>query len=80
MSFKGICIHHKASGRYATGHKRCKVYDLFIKWNGLFCPCCGYKLRTRATILKLKAKLREEGAIEEAKKIRILYICLKKKT
>jgi len=29
--------------------------------------------RTRPIILKLKAKLREERAIEEAKKIRILY-------
>jgi hypothetical protein len=70
---KGICVRYKASARYANGHKRCKVCDLFIKWDGLFCPCCGYKLRTRPIILKLKAKLREERAIEEAKKIRILY-------
>jgi hypothetical protein len=43
MPCKGICIRHKASGRYATGSKRCQQCNLFIKWDGLWCPCCGYK-------------------------------------
>jgi hypothetical protein len=43
-----------------------------MKWDGLFCPCCGYMLRTSPRKSKFKAKLREERAIEEAKKIRIL--------
>jgi hypothetical protein len=60
MPCKGICIRHKASGRYATGNKRCQQCDLFIKWDGLWCPCCGYKLRTGPRHCKLKAKLRKE--------------------
>jgi predicted amidophosphoribosyltransferase len=73
MTCKGICIRHKASGRYATGHKRCQQCDLFIEWDGLWCPCCGYKLRTRPRKFKLKSKLREQEVIEEAKKIKIVY-------
>ena len=58
MTCKGICISHKASGRYATGNKRCQVCVLFIKWDGLFCPCCGYRLRIGPRNMKFKAKLR----------------------
>lgn len=35
------------SGRYASGQKRCKVCEIFIKWDSFWCPCCGYKLRTQ---------------------------------
>jgi predicted amidophosphoribosyltransferase len=74
MPRKGICIRHKVLNRYLTSHKRCKKCDLFIKWDGLWCPCCGYKLRTRRRNSKFKAKLREqERAIEEAKKITIFF-------
>jgi hypothetical protein len=47
MACRGVCIHYKTSGRYATGHKRCGHCNLFIKWDGFWCPCCGYKLRSR---------------------------------
>jgi hypothetical protein len=70
MTCKGICVHYKAaSNHYANGQKRCLVCDLFIKWNGLFCPCCGYRLRIRPRKFKLKPKLTEQQVIEEAKKI-----------
>jgi hypothetical protein len=68
MPCKGICIHHKASGRYITGHKRCKNCDVFIKWEGLCCPCCGHKLRTGPRPFRLKEKLREQKRIEQVKK------------
>ena len=63
MSCKGICIRHKASGpissgRYATGQKRCQTCDLFMHWDGIFCPCCGCRLRVRPRLYKHKAKLR----------------------
>ena len=53
-------LRHKAqkpigSGRYATGQKRCQICELFIRWNEPWCPCCGYKLRTRPRNLRLKA-------------------------
>ena len=63
MTCKGICVRHKAqkpvgSGRYASGQKRCQICEIFIKWDGLWCPCCGYRLRTRPRNLSYKAKLR----------------------
>ena len=63
MTCKGICVRHKAqkhvgSGRYASGQKRCQICEIFIKWDGLWCPCCGYRLRTKPRNLKYKAKLR----------------------
>jgi len=32
---------------------------IFIKWEGLWCPCCGYRLRTKPRKLEYKIKLRE---------------------
>ena len=67
MNCKGICIHYKAAlNHYVNGYKRCRVCDLFVNWYGVFCPCCGCKLRTKPLNPKLKTKLREqERAIEE---------------
>ena len=72
MTCKGICIRHKAQkpvhlGRYAMGQKRCQICELFIKWDGLWCPCCGYRLRTKPRNLKYKAKLKARKEIEKAK-------------
>jgi uncharacterized Zn finger protein (UPF0148 family) len=67
MTCKGICIRHKALSRYATGHKRCQICELFIKWDGIFCPCCGYRLRLRPRNMKFKSKLIEQKEIQEAK-------------
>jgi hypothetical protein len=52
MTCKGICLRHRApkpiqSGRYASGQKRCQGCEIFIKWDALWCPCCGFRLRTR---------------------------------
>ncbi len=78
MTCKGICIRYKAqkpvgTGRYASGQRRCQICEIFIKWEGLWCPCCGYRLRTKPRNLKYKAKLRarvEADSIEaEAKTI-----------
>jgi hypothetical protein len=51
---------HKASGRYANGHKRCQICDLFIKWYGVFCPCCGSRLRMGPRNIKDKAKIKNK--------------------
>ena len=58
MTCKGICMRHKTSCRYVTGNKRCQVCEIFIKWDALFCPCCGYRLRNGPRSMKFKAKLR----------------------
>ena len=72
MVCKGICIGHKALkpvgvGRYSMGQKRCQVCETFLKWDGLICPCCGYKLRTGPRNLKLKTELRTRKEIEKGK-------------
>ena len=72
MPCKGICIRHKVSGRYVNGHKRCQHCNLFIKWEELLCPCCGYKLRIGPRHSKFKAKLTEQKMIQESQK-GILY-------
>jgi hypothetical protein len=53
------------TGRYSIGQKRCQVCELFIKWDGFWCPCCGYRLRTRPRNLKFKAKMNARKKIEE---------------
>ncbi len=63
MTCKGICVRYKAqkpvgTGRYASGQRRCQICEIFIKWEGLWCPCCGQRLRTTPRNLKSKAKLR----------------------
>ena len=53
MTCKGRCRPYRApkpannSGRYASGQKRCQICDLFMLYGGLWCPCCGYRLRTK---------------------------------
>ena len=53
MTCKGICERHKAlrpadgSGRYSARQKRCVICEIFIKWDGVWCPCCGSKLRSK---------------------------------
>jgi hypothetical protein len=74
MVCKGICIRHKAhkpvdDGRYATGQKRCQVCEIFINWNGLWCPCCGYRLRTKPRNIKYKAKLHENRKVAEIQEL-----------
>jgi hypothetical protein len=64
MACKGICIRHRAQrpanyfGRYATGQKRCQICAIFMRWDGLWCPCCGCRVRTRSHNSKLKQKLK----------------------
>ena len=70
MTCKGICPRYKAkkpvgTGRYAVGQKRCQICELYMYWDGnqkdpkgLWCPCCGYRLRTKPRNLKYKELLR----------------------
>jgi hypothetical protein len=72
MVCKGICARHKALkplgiGRYSIGQKRCQICETFLKWDGLTCPCCGYKLRTGPRNTKFKNELRTRKEIEKGK-------------
>ena len=63
MVCKGICSRHKAirplnGQRYLIGQKRCQVCQIFTDREGIFCPCCGYKLRATPRNRKLKQTFR----------------------
>ena len=67
-SCRGICPRYKAKrseriGYYRMGFKRCNICELFMKWDGTFCPCCGYQLRMKPRDRMLKDKLREVSPI-----------------
>jgi hypothetical protein len=38
------------------------------EWDGIFCPCCGNKLRTRPRNMKYKTKL-DSGILISSKKV-----------
>jgi predicted amidophosphoribosyltransferase len=63
MACKGICIRHKAvkpvdTGRYSSGQKRCQKCETYINWDGIWCPCCGNRLRSNPRNVKYKIRLR----------------------
>jgi hypothetical protein len=71
MVCKGICIRHKAvkpsgEGRYNTGQKRCQICEIYLNWDGFWCPCCGYRMRTRPRNAKYKAILRQSKKDKES--------------
>lgn len=68
MTCKGICNRIKAKkpdsgSRYAVGQKRCQLCEVFFLVDGLFCPCCGVRLRTKPRNKKYKEKLREKNNV-----------------
>ena len=55
----GICLQYRAQRpmdgkRYTSGQKRCKSCSIFIHWDGIYCPCCNYKLRKMPTHTKYR--------------------------
>ncbi len=63
MHCHGHCTQFKAKsnshegGRYEQGQKRCPQCELFINWDGLWCPCCGRLLRTKPRATKLTRRI-----------------------
>ena len=56
MSCKGTCVskygaQHRTGGRgiFENGLVYCSTCRVGIKWDGIRCPCCSYKLRRRGT-------------------------------
>ena len=61
LSCKGICHRYKTNkvngtGRYCIGQKRCNSCGMFMMWDGVFCPCCGGRLRFKPRNGKHKQK------------------------
>ena len=50
QSCKNICKRYKKGmtpaigSMYLAGFARCNICQVFIKWEGLWCPCCGVHL------------------------------------
>jgi len=66
---KDICIKYKATKtkngpRYAAGQKRCHTCDIFLLWEGVRCPCCGFKLRVKPRSPKYRKNYRVENNIQ----------------
>lgn len=57
MVCKGICTQYKTTARYEENHKRCRMCDIFIHWEGARCPCCSFALRTRARNARKAARI-----------------------
>lgn len=59
-----ICLRYKVirpfghGGHYGAGHKRCQICSIFMKYDGVTCPCCHYQLRTNPRSKKYKEQLR----------------------
>jgi len=62
---KGVCIQYKASKRqggyrYENGQKMCSICGIFIKWEGIRCPCCSAKLRNKPKSTKNRKEFQEK--------------------
>jgi len=53
MACNGICHRYQVTkgnrndSWYKQGAKRCTACNIYIKWEGMWCPCCGYMLRNK---------------------------------
>ena len=62
---KNICKNYKAKGkapsegRYRNGQKRCQFCEIYLIWDGLYCPCCGSRVRNTPRNRKYKQQYRE---------------------
>lgn len=45
---KGVCTKYHTTGRYNKPENAfCACCSIFIKWEGIHCPCCMARLRRR---------------------------------
>lgn len=57
----GICKRYKSKGGYLKGNKKCRMCKIFIKYDkGYFCPCCGFRLKSKPRGSKSRKKLAEK--------------------
>ena len=62
MTCNDICHRYKTSkpvrgSSYSEGKKRCSHCDIFMEWDGVFCPCCRFQLRSSPRIRKYKERI-----------------------
>ena len=69
MVCKGTCEKYKVVrpcytlgskvGHYIVGNKRCSVCDIFLRWDGIKCPCCHTLLRVSSRNPRHKSNCRK---------------------
>lgn len=47
-------IKNGGKSRYKNGQSYCKHCTIYIKWEGIFCPCCGGRLKKSSSRIKNK--------------------------
>ena len=47
--------HH--GKRYELGQKRCQFCNQWMRYEGIWCPCCNNQLRTRPRCKKYEAEV-----------------------
>ena len=59
MVCKGVCGAYKGV-KSDINSKRCTTCALYVKWDGVYCPCCNFMLRvkTRSAIQSRYERLR----------------------
>ncbi len=40
--------------RYGQGQKRCQMCEIWLDYEGVRCPCCHYRLRTKSRLTRCK--------------------------
>ncbi len=71
LECRGLCLTKYKFDRqggnsqlYLQGAKRCQSCNgRYIKWEGIFCPCCNCRLRLKPRKSKLKEKVLIEQCI-----------------
>lgn len=71
MVCKGICEKYKIpkppannNGSYEMGNRRCTTCELYIKWDGIYCPCCKAQLRNKPHNSRSRKKLQEIAIVK----------------
>lgn len=57
----GGSLGNRGRSSYREGYKYCQACTTFIRWDGLFCPCCSMRLRRRAKHTKYRGELLATG-------------------
>ena len=62
MTCDEICKRYKAirgtrDSHYELGYKYCEGCEILIEWDGLWCPCCGFRIRSKRKTSKNRVKM-----------------------
>jgi|TARA_R110000787_G_scaffold70884_3_gene157748 hypothetical protein len=50
----------KVRGAASQGYRRCSVCEIFLKYDGIYCPCCSNRMRVTPNNNKARQRVREK--------------------